>query len=136
LRGVKGFVFRPVGIGDKPVTEQVSSYGNGRFGTNGRFRPGESANPSGRPSRAQRRALILAKAHELAEPIGGFENLNSIERELIQQAAEMLRRRPRNQVERVKISNLVSRILRDALRRHRSDKSPKDGLGDYLRRSA
>jgi hypothetical protein len=82
---------------------------------------------------------VLAKCFELAEPIGGYDNLNSIERELIQQAADLLLRRPRDQFVRVRIANITSRILRDSLRRHAADKSPKDGLGEYLaesRRSA
>src|SRR6516164_403331 len=43
------------------------------------FLPGRSGNPRGRLSAAERRRLVLAKAHALAQPIGGFDALNTIE---------------------------------------------------------
>ena len=76
----------------------------------------------------------MTKAHELAEELGGYESLGLIERTLIERAAELLLRRPRRPDEVVKISNLVSRILRDCLRRHQTNKPPgRPGLGSLLR---
>jgi hypothetical protein len=88
-----------------------------------RYRPGQSGNLAGRPSRAQQRALVLAKAHELAQELGGYERLSPIERTLIERAADLLCKRPRRYDECVRRDNLVSRILRDVLLRHR----PADG---------
>jgi hypothetical protein len=97
------------------------------------FLPGRSGNPRGRLSAAQRRALVLAKAHELAQPIGGFDQLNTIEQELILRAAELLQLKPRGYEQRVRRDNLVSRILRDALRQHESDGSnPTSPLRERL----
>jgi hypothetical protein len=66
--------------------------------------------------------------------------LNHIEQTLLERAAELLLRRPRRQEDVVKRDNLVSRILRDALRRHqipnRVGRPRKNNLDDYLRRSA
>ena len=111
--------------------DQTPSQEAGRRYPN-RYKAGQSGNPSGRPSRAEKRALVMAKAHELAEELGGYESLGLIERTLIERAAELLLRRPRRPDEVVKISNLVSRILRDCLRRHQTNKPPKDGLRQYL----
>jgi hypothetical protein len=66
---------------------------------------------------------VLAKAHALAEPIGGYGRLNAIEQELLLRAAELLQLKPRAYKQRITRDNLVSRILRDALRRHQ----PADG---------
>ena len=95
------------------------------------FLPGRSGNPRGRLSAAQRRALVLAKAHELARPIGGFDRLNAIEQELLMRAADLLQLKPRIYEQRVRRDNLVSRILRDALRRHQSNQKGSD-LGSLL----
>ena len=82
------------------------------------FKPGQSGNPAGKQSVAAHRATVLAKAHKLAEPLGGFENLNAIEQTLIERAADLALTRPRRHDERVRTANIVNRILRDVLRRH------------------
>jgi hypothetical protein len=95
-----------------------------------RFKPG---NP-GRPTVAEKRARILARATEFALPLGGLERLDAIERTLIEQAAELSLRRPRRQDELVRTANIVNRILRDVLRRHKpADASRRSELGDYLK---
>jgi hypothetical protein len=111
------------------VAEQVES---GRY--RGRFMPGQSGNPRGGLSLAERRARISATAHELAVELGGFENLGAIEQTLIMKAAEHLHRRPRDPIAISRRDNLVSRILRDCLRRHQLNKMPgRTGLGSLLR---
>jgi len=109
---------------------QLSEQQASRSGHKG-FLPGRSGNPRGRLSAAQRHALVLAKAHELAQPIGGFGKLNSIEQELLMRAADLLQLKPRVYEQRVRRDNLVSRILRDALRRHQSNQKGSD-LGSLL----
>jgi hypothetical protein len=84
-----------------------------------RYRPGQSGNLAGRPSAAQRRARVLAEAHRLAQPLGrDFESLDSITQTLLLRCADLLLRKPRRYDECVRRDNLVSRILRDVLRRH------------------
>jgi hypothetical protein len=74
---------------------------------------------------------VDAKAVELAEPLGGLVSLNSIERTLIFNAAELTLSRPRRHDERVRTANIVNRILRDVLLRHKPAQKPA-GLRDYL----
>jgi hypothetical protein len=88
-----------------------------------RWRPGQSGNPAGRLSVAAKRAQISATAHELASDIGGFESLGVIEQTLLMRAAEQLHRKPRDPIAVMRRDNLVSRILRDCLRRHQSNKA-------------
>jgi hypothetical protein len=97
-----------------------------------RYRPGQSGNLAGRPSRAQQRALVLAKAHELAEAVGGYSGLSSIERTLIDRAADLLCKRPRRYDECVRRDNLVSRILRDIQNRHKPSGKVGSDLGSLL----
>jgi hypothetical protein len=76
---------------------------------------------------------VLAKAHQLAGPIGGFDKLNTIEQELLLRAAELSLSKPRAYEMRVRTNNLIARILRDALRRHTPPGKPgRRGLRDYL----
>jgi hypothetical protein len=96
-----------------------------------RYRPGESGNLAGRPSELQRRALVEAKAHELAQELGGFNSLTAIEKTLIERAAELSLGKPRRYDERVRTANIVNRILRDVLRRHRPERKTLE-LRDYL----
>jgi hypothetical protein len=92
--------------------------------TNG-FKPGVSGNPYGKASKAQQRAMVLARAGELAEPLGGYEGLNSVEKILLEQAAELTLSKPRRHDQRLRTANIVNRILRDVLRRHGPlDKGP------------
>jgi hypothetical protein len=97
-----------------------------------RYPKGVSGNLAGRPSRAQQRALVLARAHELAAELGGYESLGPIERTLIERAADLLCRKPRRYDDCVRRDNLVSRILRDVLRRHRPAAPHRSELRDYL----
>jgi hypothetical protein len=64
---------------------------------------------SGRPSAAMKRAMIDAKARELAE--GAFDRLSKRDRELLLQAADLLISRPRNGEDKVRRANAVSRLL-------------------------
>ena len=100
--------------------------------TNG-FKKGASGNVYGKASKAQQRAMLLARATELAEPLGGFENLNAIERTLIERAAELTLSKPRRHDQRLRTANIVNRILRDVLRRHKPVGSNRvSPLRDYL----
>jgi hypothetical protein len=84
--------------------------------TNG-FKPGASGNPFGKLSRTAQRALVLGRANELAQELGGYENLSAIERTLIEKAAELTLSKPRRHDQRIRTANIVNRILRDILRR-------------------
>jgi hypothetical protein len=75
---------------------------------------------------------VLAKAHALAEPIGGFNKLNVIEQELLLRAAELLQLKPRAYEQRITRDNLVSRILRDALLRHKPTTPAPTSLRERL----
>lgn len=82
------------------------------------FQPGVSGNPRGRMSAAERRALIEAKAAELASEFGGMSRLSAGSRALIEQAATLLLKRPRNGEDHVRLSNSVARLLGAVARRH------------------
>jgi hypothetical protein len=82
-----------------------------------RYRPGQSGNLAGRPSRAHQRARIAAKAAEFAEPFGGLARVNAVERTLLEKAAELALTKPRTHSERVRTGNLLNRILRDVFKR-------------------
>jgi hypothetical protein len=97
-----------------------------------RYRPGESGNPAGRPSEVQRRALVDAKAHELALELGGFDALTAIEKTLITRAAELNVGKPRRYDERIRVANITARIIRDILARHKPAKAKPAGLHEYL----
>ena len=96
------------------------------------FQKGQSGNPAGRLSAAARRALVLARAHELAAELGGYESLSPIERTLIDRAADLLLRKPRRYDQCVRRDNLVNRILRDILRRHGPVSKAGSDLGSLL----
>ena len=93
----------------------------------GKFLPGRSANPSGRPSRAERQARIDAKARELAEAFGGWDRLTVLDRVRIEQAAVLLAGRPKGHEDRVRYANTLDRLLgaverRRGARRHSEDR--------------
>jgi hypothetical protein len=73
------------------------------------WRPGVSANPRGRPSAAEKRAMIDAKARELSE--GQFDRLGARDRELLMQAAALLIGRPRKREDMIRRANAVTRLL-------------------------
>jgi hypothetical protein len=73
------------------------------------------------------------RAAELAEPLGGLENLNAIERTLIERAAELTLSKPRRHDQRLRTANIVNRILRDVLRRHGPAPKSAPSLADYVR---
>jgi hypothetical protein len=79
--------------------------------------PGRSANPSGRPSRAERQARIDAKARELAAEFGGIDRLSVVDRTLIEQAAALLVRKPHSAEDAVRCANAVGRLLGAVQRR-------------------
>src|SRR5262249_6840907 len=99
--------------------------------TNG-FKPGVSGNPFGKASKAQQRAMLLARAAELAEPLGGLQGLDGIERILIEHAAELTLSKPRRHDQRLRTANIVNRILRDVLRRHGPVGKGGSDLGSLL----
>jgi hypothetical protein len=83
------------------------------------FQPGRSGNPAGRLSNAQKQALLAAKAAELAEEFGGINNLTTVERTMVEQAATLLCRRPRRADDLVRCANAVQRLLAGIKRRHK-----------------
>jgi hypothetical protein len=99
--------------------------------TNG-FKPGVSGNPFGKASKAQQRAMVLARATELAEPLGGYENLNALEKTLLEQAATLTLSKPRRHDLRLRTANIVNRIVRDVMRRHGPVGKGGSDLGSLL----
>src|SRR6516165_9445663 len=59
-----------------------------------RFKPGQSGNPRGSPTRAKIRARIEEHARLLAEEYGGWSGLTEIERTMLIQTATLLWSRP------------------------------------------
>jgi hypothetical protein len=98
----------------------------------GRYPKGVSGNLAGRPSVAQRKAAIEAKAHELGEAVGGFSRLSPIEQQQLLTASEMILFRPRSRNDRLRSHNLASRILRDIQLRHKPAPRRSE-LGEYLK---
>jgi hypothetical protein len=98
------------------------------------FVKGRSGNPRGRLSFAARQALVLARARELAEELGGYDSLSPIEKTLIERAADLSLGKPRRYDQRIRRDNLISRILRDVLRRHGPPRhqSAAPSLADYV----
>jgi hypothetical protein len=77
----------------------------------GRFMPGSHASPSGRPSKAQRLALVRKTMIKLARPLGGLRALNSLDLERLRLAAELAQRQPKNAEDRVRVANAIDRML-------------------------
>jgi hypothetical protein len=82
-----------------------------------RFRPGQSGNPFGRLSNAARQERINAKARELAVELGGWAALSPVDRVMLEQASELLLRRPRSAEDRVRHANAVQRLLATVVKR-------------------
>jgi hypothetical protein len=80
-----------------------------------RFKPGQSGNPRGRPTRAKIRARIEEHARLLAEEYGGWSGLTEIERTMLIQTATLLWSRPTTAYDRVRAANAIARCL-DSLR--------------------
>jgi hypothetical protein len=57
---------------------------------NPKWRPGVSANPEGRESKAAYQARVEARARELAAELGGWDRLGTIDRIRLTQAAKLL----------------------------------------------
>jgi hypothetical protein len=125
---------QPAVVG-KQMAEQTGP--SGRYPN--RFPKGVSGNPRGRPSYAQRKAMVLAKAHEYGASVGGFANLPVIEQDLLLQAAQMSLTHPHRHEARIKQANILNRILRDIqLRRIYATRQinplrQRSRLNDYLR---
>jgi hypothetical protein len=96
-----------------------------RRGGNPNWRPGVSANPRGRESKAQREAKIRAKAEQLAEGLGAkLDRMSGLDQEFLLKAADLLTRRARTGEDAVRLVNtargLVAAVERRAGRREAS----------------
>jgi uncharacterized protein DUF5681 len=99
-----------------------------------RFKPGQSGNPAGRPSRAEREARVAAKARELATEFGGIDRLSVVDRVLIEQAAALLVRKPHSAEDAVRCANAVGRLLSAVERRRGGGKQTVTrSLVDYVK---
>jgi hypothetical protein len=83
-------------------------------------------------SRAERRARIDAKAEELASRFGGLAALESIERERIMLAAELLLRKPISHEDRVRLVNSADRLLARVESSRRAAKQRGQGFAEAL----
>jgi hypothetical protein len=106
----------------KQATEHVNEK---RRGGNPNWRPGVSANPRGRESKAQREAKIRAKAEQLAEGLGAkLDRMSGLDQEFLLKAADLLTRRARTGEDAVRLVNtargLVAAVERRAGRREAS----------------
>ena len=102
-----------------------------------RFRPGESGNPAGSLSAKARQDRIEARARELAVEFGGYDTLSPVDRVLVEQAAQLLLRKPRAGWDVIRHANSVQRLLA-TVRRHcprKADARPPS-LDEYLDRKA
>jgi hypothetical protein len=99
----------------------------------GRFQPGQSGNPGGKVSNAERRRRAEAKARELAIEYGGYDALSPVDRVLVDQAAMLLMRRPRSAEDIVRVSNSIQRLLsRLSKRQVERKREPAPDLRSYL----
>ena len=102
----------------------------------GHFRPGNVANPHGAPTKAQRRAQRDALISAWCKPIGGPASLNAAELTLLNEAAGLVLSHPRTHEDRVRCTNLVSRILGQVgLVGGRKHESREETLAEYCARS-
>jgi hypothetical protein len=84
--------------------------GQGRRG-NPDWKPGVSANPAGKESRAARRARIEIIVAEWARPFGGIGVLAPAELMLARKAAELSLCRPKRAEDTIRYCNTVGRLL-------------------------
>jgi hypothetical protein len=97
------------------------------------FQPGQSGNPGGRLSNAERQRRIEAQARELAVEFGGFEVLSPVDRVLLMQAAALLLRRPKSAEDIVRVANSVQRLLGGLSKRKRREPAVPS-VADYVAR--
>jgi hypothetical protein len=87
------------------LPDHLPERGRSRNGGSGCAYPG---NP-GRPSAAQKRAMIEGRARELAE--GQYDRLSARDRALLLQAADLMLRPRRKREDMVRRANAVTRLL-------------------------
>jgi len=92
------------------------------------FQPGVSGNPRGRVSRKH----IEEKARELSAELGDYDRMSAIDRALLEQAATLLLRRPKNAEDVVRVSNSIARLLSVVRRRHPPRRSKRGSLDAHL----
>jgi hypothetical protein len=90
---------------------------------------GAAANPLGRGARKLR---VLAEAKRLAEPFGGWDVLTVVDQVRLQQAADLLLRRPGTHEDRIRYANTVRGLLGAVERRygHRARRRPAGPFAD------
>jgi hypothetical protein len=93
------------------MAEMYSVQQSDRDPATGRFNPSNCANPAGRPTKAQRAALVRKTMIKLARPLGGLRALNSLDLERLRLAAELAQRQPKNAEDRVRVANAIDRML-------------------------
>ncbi len=94
---------------------------------NPNWRPGVSANPRGRQTKAEREARLRAKCHQLARPFGGWGKLGVLDKVRIEQAARLLLdKRHRSPEDEIRYVNSIERLRRsvEARRGRREQHKP------------
>ena len=78
------------------------------------FLPGQSGNPAGSAGRRER---LERKVAELAEVLGGLDRMSALDRTYLEQAAQILMRRPRSHADAVRAANTVRGLIAAVERR-------------------
>jgi uncharacterized protein DUF5681 len=84
-----------------------------------RWKPGQSGNPRGRPTVAERKAALDAEAERLAADYGGLAVLSNTDRARIEEAAALRLKRPRRGEDRVRTSSSINKLLNAVEHHHR-----------------
>jgi hypothetical protein len=96
------------------------------------FQPGQSGNPQGAMSAREKQERIEATARELAAEFGGYDALSPVNRTLVVQAATLLLRKPRTQVDAVRVANSIGRLLASVRNRKPASHAPVLPLRERL----
>src|SRR5262249_9224128 len=130
----KGFSTTCCGIDTRIVIhrlENMQSAGQTADQKPWQWKPGQSGNPAGKMSAAERRARLDAMVNDWGAELGG--KVGTAERMLLRRAAELSLVRPHRNEDHVRTVNAVSRLLAQAgFRKDRKRPKPDTGFGEVF----